>query len=115
MPYTLLAAIAMGVAFASTAAAVSRTTFRFDLRDADARALARVYSDLTGHIVLVPSSLPGGKVTIHWPRALSRRHAQRLLLSAFESLSLTLVRRGRIWTLVPLQDAARASLPLYIR
>jgi type II secretory pathway component GspD/PulD (secretin) len=104
----------MGVALPSTAAAASRTTFRFVLRDADAKALARVYSDLTGRILLVPSSLPGGKVTIHWPRPLSRRHAQRLLSSAFESLSLTLVRRGRIWTLVPLQDAARAPLPLYI-
>jgi type II secretory pathway component GspD/PulD (secretin) len=86
--------------------------FRFELRDADARTLARHYADVTGRNVIVGGA-PSGKVTVHWPRPLSRRDAARLLRSAFESMGLALVRRGAFVSVVPMRDAVQGPLPTY--
>ena len=113
--WSALVCVGAGLLLVAPAAARKRAPHRYDvgMTDADPRALARRYSEVTGRNVLSPTGVPGGKVTILAPRPVSRRTAARLLLGAFERLDLTLVRTGRLWRVVPLREAATSPLPLY--
>lgn len=115
LPALLLWALLIAPAGAATRTAKKARLHSVALRDADARTLAKRYSELTGRNVLLGGAgVEGGKVTVLAPRPVSRAVAERLYVAAFERLGLTLVRTGRMWRVVPLREAASGPLPLYV-
>jgi general secretion pathway protein D len=85
-------------------------TIHLNFRDVDIRQMISLMSELTGKNFLVDDKVRG-KVTLIAPQPVTREEAYHIFLAALAMQGFTVVSRGPVSTILPLQDAKTSPLP----
>jgi general secretion pathway protein D len=85
--------------------------FSFEFSKAEIGDIVKAISDMTRRNFIIPDNLKSKRVTILSPTKITAYEAYRVFLSALAANSITIVRLGKFYKLVPSREASKTVVP----